>query len=60
MCGCRKSGSNAIELWKVKLPTGTVKTYSSDIAAKAKAAANAGSELYDPQGNRVELASTSV
>lgn len=60
MCGCRKSGSNAVELWKVKLPTGTVKTYSSDIAAKAKAQAVPGSTLYDPQGNVYNLEAVSV
>lgn len=51
MCGCRsgaKSGAPAV--WTVRLPDGTISSYSSEIAAKAKVKAVAGATLTPPAG----------
>lgn len=54
MCGCNNGvNSNLPVLWKVKMPDGTVKPYSSDIAARAKAAATPGAVLVPPAGASV-------
>lgn len=50
MCGCKTAKGSAPALWNVKMPDGTVKPYSSDIAAKAKTKATPGAILIPPPG----------
>lgn len=50
MCGCGKTKGNGPALWTVKLASGQMLTYSSDIAAKAKHKATPGSILTPPPG----------
>jgi len=47
MCGCgRKNGVQ--QLFNVKMPDGTIKPYSSEIAAKAKVTTTPGAYLMPP------------
>lgn len=50
MCGCKSGKSGAPLLWNVKMPNGTIKPYSSDIAAKAMHQQTPGSILIPPAG----------
>lgn len=45
MCGCGAKRGSQAPLFTVKLPNGELKTYSSEVAAKAKVQMTAGAEI---------------
>ncbi|QUE25320.1 hypothetical protein SEA_FIZZLES_24 [Microbacterium phage Fizzles] len=53
MCGCKKNSVGQPQLWKVTLPGGVTKVYSSDIAARAKVSSTPGATLTPPSGATV-------
>lgn len=50
MCGCKQGKGNGPAIWTVKMPSGKVLSYSSDIAAKAMHTQTPGSILVPPAG----------